>query len=796
MKYQLSRHSKLLVLIGTIAILACVDYASTAIYSIFYPEVSERPAKSDFYFFTIYYPYGISYWDYEPHKDIQNENLKEWRTYLANKFTHETLEKEIYGSEGISKEFAASLKKMGFNDACNYLVLTKELDKAIPAVDLYSWDEPQKPDNKAILAIMNKMEKKIKETNDTFFKVRYLYQLMKATGTIEDYYSMTKLYEKYFPTADNKTIISDLIASRYAGAFYHLGQNDKAYYYFAQTLSTRPKVAEMANQSVKVYDIPFSNQILRHCKSDNEKANVYVLLALQNNADITHCLEQIYRYSPNHHLLQLVVTRAINQLEHYYYSTGDDDKYYYSSYYNQDVDKPRFSLTKEQAEKQFSKLKQIVNNISTQKGLDHQNFFLLANAYLSYMNKDYKKATENLNFVKNTTNNPFVEKQKKLLEVVITLATHPQYDDNKFTSVYNNIEYLTQHIQVVRDQSAIKFVSEVLNKYFEQQGSSQNNPGRQLLAMALSKLNPYIGQKNDEYRYAYAYFDNDDNSTFDPYYNYRSYEPFYVPEVRSMLESAPIDQLTALIRIFEDKNRSSLDDKLIRLTHVQADDVYQAYGRKMMRLHNFDIALNTFKKIDKAYLKARFTTMYETPDLRLKSQKPKVIKDPLLYIESIIQLQNKVKANAKDAESSYKLAEALINISYYGQAWHLSRSHRSIYDPYDFDNDDNVLKMSISAEDKNYFYVEKAISLLDQNLASSKDNELNAKIAFLKAFIEKEMYFSLYADNEPYDENEAIEYRKSIIGNRFSTLYNKYRNTQYGKMVLRECFDFADAFNK
>ncbi|MCZ2100885.1 MAG: hypothetical protein LC107_05050 [Chitinophagales bacterium] len=780
MKHRFSRATKLYgILIVFFISIACGGYFNIIeYYSLFYPEVSNRPENAQVYFFTEYYPYGEDYnYNYKMLDKQKEIIVDEWFHYFNKKFSKEVLKEEIYTNPVLSPEFVNSLEKSGYNDALQYFVDTKKLDKTIKPRAIDSWHIQEKTNAVAIKSMVGSLEKKIIQSKDKFIQERYLFQLLKAYGSIDAYDQIIALYIKYNKKVYGNTIVSDLLASRYAGAFYHLNEFDKSYYLFAQVFNDRPHVAHYARGSARSYDIPFSEKALQYCANDTEKANVYSFLALQNDHNVVHALEKVFQYNPNHKMLELICTRAINQIEHYYF-----ERDFYTNYKLID-DESQFSMSKVQAKGQISKLQKIITQISQTKPREALDFYHLANSYLYYLTGEYTIAQNHLAQVKNINNLKNTTKQKWVLELVLALANNPKYTEKQFSRVFDNIECLRDHVDTIRDISVITYVAEVMEHYFAKNGQGdQYDDARNFLASTIGTIT-----SKDAY-WTSIEEESIGKQIFARDYNNNRNSPFHNSRIRKLLEEMDIKRLEGLIRFFEDKHLNVLDMRLKNLTHINIEELYMAYGRKLMLRHRFEEASVAFGKLSRDFIYARFTLMYTKPNINLKTQTFNPILNPVKYVEYISELDKKAKANTKDAETWYLLGEAMVNISYHGQAWHFSKRYRSIYDPMSGSLYGEVVSRK-DAINYNYFFLVEAKNCLKKANSLSNDQELKAKISYLNAFIQKETYHALYPEYNYLDTEREIRTQRAT-GNRFADLLDYYKNTKYAKMLLKECHDY------
>ncbi len=329
MKYQRFRVFKFALLTGLIISIACADYFSYELYSVFYPETSVRPKDHDKYFFTFYYPYGDDSYNYDATSDDTLLNTNAWYEYFGKKILNYQIKVELHKNDNLTDDFIKKVKSLGKQNALNYLLSLKEIDNLIVDNRESYWDERKPIDTLKVKKFISEIEGIFLNEKDDFLKERYLYLLIKSSASIKDYKNVIALFEKYNTVVKVKSYVSEWSQSYFAGAFYHIGNHPRSYYEFSKVFAHCPSRKAVANLSVKTYSIPFTDDVLKFCKSDEEIANVYAIYGLQSFSDIILAIENIMQINPNHEMLQLLISRAINQQEHYFYNAKNHFYYFY-----------------------------------------------------------------------------------------------------------------------------------------------------------------------------------------------------------------------------------------------------------------------------------------------------------------------------------------------------------------------------------------------------------------------------------------------------------------------------------
>jgi hypothetical protein len=218
--------------------------------------------------------------------------------------------------------------------------------------------------------------------------------------------------------------------------------------------------------------------------------------------------------------------------------------------------------------------------------------------------------------------------------------------------------------------------------------------------------------------------------------------------------------------------------------------------------HRFEDALNVYKKIKPDFMKNLVDQVQfnRGPELYLKSWKYEKISDYVAYIEDIVSYKKATETNPKDSEAWYKLGEAMMNISYHGKAWILSKSKWSSAEMefYWWGDDNNLVKPN-EADNQNYYSNLSAIECFANASKYCTDKNLGAKISYLGAMAERNKFWAQYYKNKPNDYEKQNVYHKDqmvVFDGQYRTFFqllkDKYTGDDYEKMIINECEGYRD----
>jgi len=351
---------------------------------------------------------------------------------------------------------------------------------------------------------------------------------------------------------------------------------------------------------------------------------------------------------------------------------------------------------------------------------------------------------------------------------------------NHHSQIYTDISSFKK-MEKSRDMSAMKLISNSLTDYFLNRANSvPNNKPTSFFSGCGKKQNNNEGQQTDDF--ARGFFAQSLSKISGTYEENGVAYIIGGFERQMYLDTLTTNLLGNVVGYIEKEDKNPLDTSLIGLANITPDEIYLAYGRRLMLDHRFEDALNVYKKIKPDFMKNLVDQVQfnRGPELYLKSWKYEKITDYLAYIEDIVRYKNTTITNPKDSEAWYKLGEAMMNISYHGKAWILSKSARS------------SAEMEYEADYQNYYSNLSAIECF-------ATKNLGAKISYLGAMAERNKFWAQYYKNQPNDYEKRDAYHQTQMGifnskfmSFFKLLKSKFNNSEYEKMILKECETYSD----
>lgn len=266
----------------------------------------------------------------------------------------------------------------------------------------------------------------------------------------------------------------------------------------------------------------------------------------------------------------------------------------------------------------------------------------------------------------------------------------------------------------------------------------------------------------------------------------------------SQKDMFPIEDTTSLatveqiIKYYSNPNKSDFDQRLQKLVGFNNDQIYSLMGKRAMDEHNYAKAVAAFGKVNRKVSQEEVWTTNFNEDPFFISPKydqelPNKSYNPYTFTKKLADLQAKLKANPKDAESAYLLGYGALNTTTHGNSWILRRhgwsgSEVNSYDGMHYDID--------------YYQASKAKAFFIEAM-KSKNPEISAKACFGAARCERVAFEVMMASQESDLEEDADKFAQQMEKERiskysscFQLLKTEYQNTEYQKQVLAECGDY------
>ncbi|WP_027376616.1 hypothetical protein [Kaistella palustris] len=366
-------------------------------------------------------------------------------------------------------------------------------------------------------------------TQNPDIKLRYGYQLVRFNHYTRNYAEAVNAFKNYVEPLKIKSAPYFLALDQLAGAQRGLRQSDEANWNFFQVFMNSKSRKESAFVSMKLSDSATFDHLLERAETPKEKNMAYFLLGYDDYSDPIPVMKKMLEIDPTSEILKVLAARSVNELERHYLQidvgapAGDNSSVIKAKPSTQTKTKGERTLSfwqklknfflklfgsKESAAPEKDNLpstEDLVNNpnrlpvyskdeslsdepvknfldefqkiTSEIKEKSPDEFWQITDAYLSFLQKDYKKSTETLTQIK--TNNPEyiaeIDRMKMLNDIVSAPVITPEVENELLTkypkifeSVFAKNDSETFY-QDANEPSTQEFITDILaNRYFLQ----------------------------------------------------------------------------------------------------------------------------------------------------------------------------------------------------------------------------------------------------------------------------------------------------------------------------------------
>jgi hypothetical protein len=783
--------------------------------SFFAPEAAVNEAQFHNYNFTSQFLYDYSLWDSADKADpAQIENTRAWANYAG--VDEKIVADELYTNADSKSTtgLTEALQQKGKTEAVSYLSLAQK----IQAADNYNVSDGSNQgssykDNYEVW--LNDIQTQYTQTKDNFLKERLAYQAVKIADMAGTPQKSIELYKKMVEPISPKTFISDWAQSRLAGAYTHAGDSTQAYYLFSQVFVNAPTRRNVAHLSLRSYLPKVSDEALKLCKNDTEKANVYAATAVLPFQDALPMMEQIRQLDVNHPMLEFVMAREINKNEEFFFTNWQDLKY---SYWN--LDSTRKENLKKEAPDYFSKLLDFSLESAENPALKTSPFWYTAASYLTFIAQDYKTANELLQKARSIpTDNKNLQDQIAMQEMILAVSESPVVTPEMEKKVIPLLERFARsdkfrtanNFNAACKILAAKYRGVIpVNEFAEGGEARPLKNGKQTKAsQSLGWFSGCFGKKADEQNgkaspegkakgflvslltsYQLGYHKQEEGWVATA--NFMSSSDQYAIE-----DSTSSATINYTLDYFKKNNQTDFDKRLIKLSGLDNNYLYTVLGRRALAEHQYASAAEAWKHISPEVWEAEpYKTYLDVNPFHLNGQgeaNPKETVTPISFAIRMAELQEKVNKNPKDYESWLLLGCGSYNMGYFGNSWILQRRAWS------------------GGEQKNetddYYTSAKALYYFDKAMNVAPNAESAAKACYLAAACQKiryelaygAMYDGLYSLPDGEREKKEAEItrtletlRKEKYATYFNLLKTKYQQTNYEEQLIKECSTYKE----
>ncbi|MBN8821551.1 MULTISPECIES: hypothetical protein [unclassified Spirosoma] len=767
--------------------------------SFFQPESATMlPSDRGFVFSPQLYAdneWGVSYED----TLVIDENVRAWASYAGGKLSDTEVSKALYKEEPGAVTKLTSILETSKTPAVSYLKFAWSADdgQASPwATDAAPIDSAQLPQ------LLEEAKAAYKTTSDAFLKERYAFQAVKLACERADYKQASQLYDRLVKPLPKKTFISDWALCRRAGATLALGDTSRAIYEFAQVFDRCPSRRRAAETSLRKYGITFRDEALQYAKTDGERAAVYALCAIQPGQDALELLKALVHLAPKNPLVELIMAREINRNEYYFFMDGPE---YMHSTYSSEPDSLGFVGRRAESVSYFDKLRAFALESAENKALGDGAFWYTATAYLDYIGKDYKEAQTHLDQATQLpTSNPNLKKQIALQRMLLLAAqTSVMTPDVEHQLIGYLEEFDTT--QSFRLNNAFVATCKQFAAIYQQKVETKQG----WFASCTRSKTPDVDGSSQAKAYLLTMLTTKGNGDFSS-----------IADPIAIEDSVPSTTVRQTLAYASQASLTDFDKRLLKLSGLTSDYLNLLLGRRLMMEHHYAEATDVFTKVDpKTWKNDAFTTFFTNNPFAIKMPRlqgkgvnfPAESEEnpytPVTFARRMAELEQQAKSASGDkaAELYYLLGCGAWNMSWYGNAWLVTKSFWSGGEPPVYDTPTDPTQKQKRFDElmhTDYYTTTTARTYFEKSAKSAKTPALADRSAYMAARCEANA-FSLQKSIEQvrngyvYEEDSTfvknmLALRKTKYAQYYKDFFNNHTNSPFNQEMIRECAMYKD----
>ena len=675
-----------------------------------------------------------------PSEALEVVNTQEWSAYFGGKVAVPNLnfliykmklgelDKLIWTLEGkspaLSREAAAvkaeldavgnkaqvlkALYYLGFAKRCEPIASRRLGEDAWDAQKLSA---ASAHDGETAAKLLAASEPQLASVQDKFLAERYRFQRLRLMFYTGRYADAQKYYAENLAAFTTESSVKYRFMDVAAGSFYHAKQFGPANYIYSLIFDHFAPLKRSAYLSFHPVEDADWKKCLSLAKNEREKTVIWQLLGIY--ADGAAAIDKIYALAPASNLLPLLLVREVNKAEEDW-STNDRRRRDGATDVKADEDtvgKQRLALIK---------------RIADEKKAFKPYLWQLALGHLYALSGDSKSSLARLELAEKTMpKDPALGAQVRLSRLFAKVRGVKAIDKTLEPYLAGELKWLkTQTSANPRAGELTDWTLGTLSRVYKAGGDVT----RALLLVDTAEADLYRDNRRID---AIAEFQTrPGKSAFDEFlagnYGY---------------SKGQLLELKALNELYAGRFKSAVE--LFALAGPEIGN--QPLAADPFIIHNVDCHDCDFAaKTTVHYTKASFASQ---------------------VLELSVQAERK---GSEGAQASFKLANALYNMTYYGNARAVYRTQH-----YNFP-DTSALNLNMNLAEK---YYKRAMEL-------TGDKEFKAKACFMAAKTEQNRYFNTLAENpaRPADRLEPVH---SPV--YFKMLKDSYANTRYYREIIREC---------
>lgn len=779
--------------------------------SFFLNDVNKDPAYQAFRY-TNYLTYYDEWWQPETDKDtvLSDQNMTEWQGYVGNdvrladidsfvyRSTYEEL-KSLYGiiengkASGLTQRFQENTMAQWFTkskdlEALGYLMFAKQCEPQVSNGG-DRWNTPERDSIKMTRLLKNGLQLHAAAKKD-FFQWRYAFQVLRLAFYSGQNQKTLDLYEQLIGDKTAHTYIYARVLGLKAGALYRTGKKQEAAYLYSRVFDLSDNMKRSAHISFKWAVDADSRKVLPLCRNDHEKAVVYIMDALyRHEAEAQTPLElmqKAYALDPGIRGLDVVMTRAINQLEEAFldeklrqhrnlYSLSG---YAYNGGFNNNPEPVQNQDKSAMYQSEINQLAAFAGQVAKANHNSTPAYWYLAQAYLFILNQKANEAYASLQQAEQSALTPRQKDQANIIRALYYVYQKPALTAASEQELLPLLEWLQTRKE--KDNRLQNVYHYLLNGVLASAYLQQKDTTKMVLSLSrLSAPEPF-----DTVDYGDGYTG--------------TYAVNFTDEAGAYLQSMSMAQLQKTKSFVEKGGSSAFDRWLIQSNLYSPSVLSEMEGTRYLRTLDFQNAVQALNQVRASELKQRLL-----PDpfvLHLRDIQEWDRHDSsntytkLRFAQEMAKLQQEVQSQPGDAPKAFLYGLGLYSMTHYGRAAHAFTYYRSGSDGYAyFDSNE---RDKLPAAYQNYYGAIAAAQMFQAAASAATDPELKAKSLYMLAMCWQKNVSDPPRDAYGFAENEEMYYYRQSLKNPYFPQLLSLKNTVFYKTASTRCSYLYDYIRK
>jgi hypothetical protein len=679
-----------------------------------------------------------------------HDNLNEWFDYFEGQATREDIEKIIYKSsllelskiqEGMnSRNLMLNDQIWWFNslinyivvnqdeETLNYLVYAKECEPNVVDKREDSWHELVR-DSLRMDELIRSGEQLYSECNSEFLKLRYAYQIIRLAHYSHNYQKALECYKTMVEPSQVKSIIKYWAMSHEAGVLLRTEKESEGAYLFSRVYDECPSRRIIASRNFYISSFSQLYEVLSQCKNNHEKVTVWFLNAIENSD--YRSMKRIYAYEPSSPYLELLLSRAIDEIE-------DKIIPWNMGFYYGEIQDEFLNL-------ESSELYNFIYKCAQNRNTKRPYFWYYCAGYVALLSQDFANVEKNFSKVIQLIppdQNQYKERVK-ILQILAQVEKQEKIDKKFEANFLDQLKWLRDFHNYRSEDLYVYLIERLARKYLHQGDTAK----------------AYLCYGHKPAKYGWG-----------------------VPVEQLDLEShRTAECVDAIFKLIDLKKHSEFEQFLIDNFKYSKSQIIEMQGTMLLRNYRFKEAISKFKE-DKSKLKLLpadpfIININDCQDCDVKAPKLNFY-TKLSFTERMLELEKHVKKDSLNTNYYFQLANGYYNMTFFGNSWMILDYYRVI--------------SNVGGDlTNNYYDCSKALENYEKAMKITKNKEIAARACFMASKCEQnKFYFDAgYYDRDDGDLNTWVtrdKYRKY-----FNILAETYSNTKFYKEAIKECKYFS-----